>query len=233
MAAEYSNITIFVDESPNGMYNVSVLGYYSDDLDDESEPDDSFESEEHERKQDAIFSAEEMAKSFVDSGEAKAATVLDDGNDVFYYDGKKSKKKRAKRGSKNQRQCDKCGRLLDSEGYCRAGCETPSESKTRKNPRYTEDELRDMASKQRLFIGMGATGITFADRKTQEHGDYKRCAHLPYDTLELDLRSDCPKALADEIIAQAAIYHSMAGQQIEVSASGQKVTLGRKRRRST
>jgi hypothetical protein len=32
-------------------------------------------------------------------------------------------------------QCDKCGRLLDSEGYCRAGCETRAESrKPRKNP---------------------------------------------------------------------------------------------------
>lgn len=272
---KYENITIYADPSPNGMVNVSALAYESNDSEDSDDSFD-FQSQEFDDRTSALSFAGDEARSLVDSGIARSATVLYDGSETFYYDGKKTKGKRAKRNPARFREGTRVRykRTIAEAAYASTGAQLPEPGelgtvtslpvgrgrsttmgfltyvkwdsglvvgvstgslervgKTAKNPRYTEDELREKASNQRLFVGMGATGITFADRNTQEHGDYKRCAHLPYDTLELDLRSDCPKALVDEIIAQAAIYHSMAGQQIEVSSSGQKVTLGRKRGR--
>jgi len=85
MSAEYSNITIFVDESPNGMYNVSVLGYYSDYLDDEREPNSDFPSEEFEYEEDALGYAHDEAWAYVEEGEADTATVLLDGDEKFYF----------------------------------------------------------------------------------------------------------------------------------------------------
>ncbi len=93
MAATYENCTIFVDYTENEMYTVSVLGYLASEPD--AEPDDAFDSSEFERKKDAMADAKAQARHFVDSGQAEASTVLDDGNDVYYYDGKKGKGKRS------------------------------------------------------------------------------------------------------------------------------------------
>jgi len=49
------------------------------------------------------------------------------------------------------KQCDKCGRPLDSEGYCRAGCESRFERKDRqyarrvKSGQWPGDTCKDCA----------------------------------------------------------------------------------------
>src|SRR5947209_19655859 len=58
----------------------------------------------------------------------------------------------------------------------------------------------------RIFVGLFPTGIVYADRKVERHGDYKRLGFLPYSTLALEIEKDCPPALAREIRADAAAY---------------------------
>jgi hypothetical protein len=66
----------------------------------------------------------------------------------------------------------------------------------------------------------------FADRKHEVNGDYKDLAFLPYDTLILDIRNDCPAELVEEIKTTAAIYQARRGKQFRISSCGQTVTLG-------
>ena len=77
---------------------------------------------------------------------------------------------------------------------------------------------------QRLFIGVRPAGISYADTQTEEHGDYKKLAFLPYDTLKLEIYAGCPADLAEEIKQNASLYRT--GQVFQVSASGQTVVLG-------
>lgn len=65
---------------------------------------------------------------------------------------------------------------------------------------------------KRLFIGIFPGGITYADRETEENGDYKKVAFLPYDSLELKFYN-CPENLIDIIKGDAAQYH--AGQNLQ------------------
>ena len=76
----------------------------------------------------------------------------------------------------------------------------------------------------RIFVGLFPTGIVYADRKVERHGDYKRLGFLPYSTLALEIEKDCPPALAREIRADAANY--APGQVLQISTAGQTMTLG-------
>ena len=78
----------------------------------------------------------------------------------------------------------------------------------------------------RLFSGAFSGGIVWADRHTERHGDYKRLAFLSYGTLELEFAADCPPDLKARIEGDAAAVQARKGEEFQVSASGQAVTLG-------
>jgi len=78
---------------------------------------------------------------------------------------------------------------------------------------------------ERLFVGVYPGGLVYADRKVEQHGDYKRVALLTYDTLELQI-SDPDSPLLDEVISDAAIYQARKGERFDISTSGQYITLG-------
>jgi len=77
----------------------------------------------------------------------------------------------------------------------------------------------------RIFSGMYPTGIVWSDREVIEYNDYKRLAFLSYATLTLDIESDCPDFLRNEIIADAKRFQDKKGEYIEYM-SGQKILLG-------
>ena len=79
---------------------------------------------------------------------------------------------------------------------------------------------------ERLFIGKFPCGLVFADRHKEEHRDYKRCAFLAYDTLELDIAKNCPSELKQAILDSAGRVQAMKGQAYQISTVGQTVLLG-------
>ena len=78
----------------------------------------------------------------------------------------------------------------------------------------------------RIFIGIWCTGISYSDREREEFGDYKKLAFLPYKTLTLEVRPDCPPELLEEIEEDAATIIARRGEKFPVSTSGQYVILG-------
>ena len=112
---------------------------------------------------------------------------------------------------KNRHGCTRTARRRSTGGF-RVAAE-------RRKPITTAEE-------QRIFIGVYPAGIVFADRKHEVNGDYKDLAFLPYDTLILDIRNDCPAELVEEIKTTAAIYQARRGKQFRISSCGQTVTLG-------
>ena len=78
----------------------------------------------------------------------------------------------------------------------------------------------------RLFIGIFPGGIVYADRHHEQYGDYKHVAFLPYDTLRLDVKKDCPQELLAEVKAHAATLQARRGQLFRISTCGQAVRLG-------
>jgi hypothetical protein len=90
-------------------------------------------------------------------------------------------------------------------------------------------KLARRSTVDRLFIGVYPTGIVYADRSREKHGDYARCGFLSFDTLALDLKPDCPKVLRAFIEKDAARIQAKRGEPYQVSESGQTVTLGRGR----
>lgn len=79
----------------------------------------------------------------------------------------------------------------------------------------------------RLFAGVYPCGIVYADRGRERGGDYARLAFLPYATLRLQVEKDCPAALRALIEADAKRYR--AGEELQISSSGQTVRLGLER----
>lgn len=77
-----------------------------------------------------------------------------------------------------------------------------------------------------LFVGVFPTGLLYADRQREKGGDYPRLAFLPYATLQLDIRDDCPPELRTEIESHAAAIQARRGQLFRISGSGQTVMLG-------
>lgn len=81
----------------------------------------------------------------------------------------------------------------------------------------------------RLFIGVFPTGISYADRKVEEHGDYKKLAFLPYRTLELEWYVKPASVSLDvwaTIVNHAAALVARRGEDFQVSTAGQTVRLG-------
>jgi hypothetical protein len=78
----------------------------------------------------------------------------------------------------------------------------------------------------RLFVGISPCGISYADRMTEDHRDYKRLAFLPYATLELEVRKRCHPAPLQQISEHAAEMQVKGGQEFQISTCGQTVLLG-------
>lgn len=87
--------------------------------------------------------------------------------------------------------------------------------------------MQTLSDKPRLFIGVYPTGIVYADRQEEEHGDYKRLAFLSYRTLELEWEQDAVIAsLTQAIRWHAKGMQAKRGEHFQVSTSGQTVRLG-------
>ena len=78
----------------------------------------------------------------------------------------------------------------------------------------------------RIFAGVCPSGIIYADRLRNKHGDWARLALLPFRSLALDVEGDCPQDLLADIQADAKRLQSMRGEQYQISGCGQTVTLG-------
>jgi hypothetical protein len=78
-----------------------------------------------------------------------------------------------------------------------------------------------------LFIGIFPAGISYANRNVEEHGDYKRLAFLPYDTLALEVQKDCPPELRHRIVEDAKTIQARRGMPFRISTCDQTVMLGR------
>ena len=83
-----------------------------------------------------------------------------------------------------------------------------------------------MALDERIFVATMATGIGYADRTQEEHGDWKRLGHLFYSDLRAEIAEDCPSELEEEIRAHMAQIQARKGEQYQISTSGQTITLG-------
>ena len=77
----------------------------------------------------------------------------------------------------------------------------------------------------RIFIGIFPTGISYADRKREKHGDWARLARLRFDNLELEFEKDCPEKFKEFIRQDAAKIQAKAGEQYNISTT-QTITLG-------
>ena len=83
-----------------------------------------------------------------------------------------------------------------------------------------------MTAGEQLFIGVFSTGIAYADRTIERHGDYKKLAFLPFNTLELMIEKDCPADLRVLIVADAAAIQARRGDtQGALTAYGHAVAL--------
>ena len=76
-----------------------------------------------------------------------------------------------------------------------------------------------MKNEDRLFIGCYPTGLVYADRGVEEHGDYKRLAYLNYATLEADLEENIPDFLLERINNHIAKMKSMAGTSYQIAGN--------------
>lgn len=83
-----------------------------------------------------------------------------------------------------------------------------------------------MEAKEKLFSGIFSTGIGYADRTREEHGDYKKLAFLSFRTLELEFYGRVPADLKELILKDAGAIQARKGEQYQVSSSGQRITLG-------
>jgi hypothetical protein len=82
-----------------------------------------------------------------------------------------------------------------------------------------------MSIASRIFIGSFPTGLNYADRKREKHGDWAKLARLRWDTLELEFEKDCPEELKDYIRKDAAILQAKAGDEYPWTTT-QTITLG-------
>lgn len=81
--------------------------------------------------------------------------------------------------------------------------------------------------KNRLFQGVFPTGIVYADRARERHGDYVKVAFLSYRTLQLEIEKDCPEELRSLVLESAAAIQARRGEEFQISTVGQTVVLGR------
>ena len=83
-----------------------------------------------------------------------------------------------------------------------------------------------MTDDERLFPAVFPTGIFYADRAREEHGDYKRLGDVSFSRLELTIDPKCPQGLRRLIEADAERLQAMRGQPYQASTAGQTITLG-------
>lgn len=76
-----------------------------------------------------------------------------------------------------------------------------------------------------IFIGCYPTGLVYADRTRERHGDYVRLAYLNCRTLSLELEPDCPASLRERIEEHAGSMQSRRGQPFAI-AGNVTITLG-------
>lgn len=88
------------------------------------------------------------------------------------------------------------------------------------------DEHAIAADLARLFIGVTATGIVYADRSREVAGDYAHCAFLPYRSLAPLWGKSCPGELKADISAHMESMVRRKGERFQTSSSGQTVQLG-------
>jgi len=80
---------------------------------------------------------------------------------------------------------------------------------------------------ERLFIGVYSTGLSFADRGRERHGDYLKLAFLPYRTLELEWTgAPMPESMRKAIQRETAALRRRRGEDYPISSAGQTVRLG-------
>jgi hypothetical protein len=84
-----------------------------------------------------------------------------------------------------------------------------------------------MGNKNRLFIGVFSTGLSYCDRTKEKDGDYLKVAFFPYDTLKLQFYVKCDPELREMIEQDAATMKP--GTTFQISSCGQMMTLGRRR----
>ena len=63
-----------------------------------------------------------------------------------------------------------------------------------------------------LFMGIFPGGMSYANRRVEEHGDYKRLAFLAWHTLKLKVQADCPADLRAKIEAHARGLQARIGE---------------------
>jgi hypothetical protein len=103
----------------------------------------------------------------------------------------------------------------------------------RKNPshkvyeRRWREHARQLDAAARLFIAVQTCCLVYCDRSREEHGDYMELARLPYSTLELRVRADCPPDLRRLILADATRMQARRGELFPI-AGNMNVRLGGK-----
>lgn len=79
----------------------------------------------------------------------------------------------------------------------------------------------------RLFSGVYPSGIVYADRERERHGDYLRLAFLSFKTLKLEFEKvSMPAELRAAIERDAHKIQMRRGKSYQVSSTGQTVKLG-------
>lgn len=91
-------------------------------------------------------------------------------------------------------------------------------------PSY-EEHAAAVYTAARLFIGSYPAGVVFADRARSKGGDYARLAFMPYDTLRLEVKPDCPPEL-EAMIRDWCNTHMQPGASYQVAQY--TITLGTK-----
>ena len=79
---------------------------------------------------------------------------------------------------------------------------------------------------ERIFVATLATGIGYADRTQERHGDWKRLAILFFSDLRAEIEPDCPVDLERQIRAHMATIQARRGESFQISTAGQTITLG-------
>lgn len=79
---------------------------------------------------------------------------------------------------------------------------------------------------ERIFVATLATGIGYADRTQEQHGDWKRLAILFFSDLRAEIEPDCPIELEHQIREHMATIQVRRGEKFQISTAGQTITLG-------
>lgn len=119
----------------------------------------------------------------------------------------------------------KCSKLCDHCEEDKFGYYCELKPHTDLVPFGKECENMKEVLEKRIFSGVWPTGIGYSDRKHEEHGDYKKLAHLSFETLEITWYTKDPE-LVKWIQDDAGKIQARKGEQYQVSQCAQYITLG-------